>query len=137
MDGTRLAPLLGIAGCLAALGALATPYALVADASAVGVYYATGAINPLLAVLFCAVSVVVFAAGRQGRTDPALAAGVALVFGVCIALVAAAWALTVPESVVFQLSEAAALATHRWALVAVSLSVPAAGAWYARALGLL
>ena len=136
MDGTRVAPLVGVAGCLAVLAALAAPY-LAVDAGAVGTYYGTGAVNPLIGGLFGAVTVIVFAAGCAERTDPATAAGVALVFGILIAGVSVAWAVTVSESVVFQLSRATVLEFHRWALAVVSILIPAGGLWYADALGLL
>lgn len=136
MDGSRVAPVVGIAGCLGVLVTLVAP-SLSTPVGAVGTYYAAGAINPLVGGLFAAVSVIVFAAGRAGRTDPATAAGVTLVFGIVVALVSLAWALTVPEDIVFQLSTTSALAYHRWVLVLCSLVVPVSAGWYARLLGLL
>ncbi|EMA49803.1 DUF7548 family protein [Halococcus salifodinae] len=137
MDGTRSAPLVGIVGCLAVLAALVAPY-LVADAGAVGVYYDAGTgPTPLLVGLFAAVTVIALAAGRADRTDPATAAGVALVFGVCIAALALVWAVTVPDAIVFQLSRTDLVSFHRWVLAAVSLAVPIGSAWYTRALGLV
>jgi hypothetical protein len=135
MDATRTAPLVGIAGCLAVLVVLLAPY-LAIDASAVGTYYGTAAVNPLTGGLFAAVAIIVFAAGRRRRTDPATAAGVALVFGVLVAVVSLVWAVTVPESVVFQLSRTTLIEFHRWVLAVVSLVIPAGGLWYAQALGL-
>ena len=136
MDGSRVAPLVGIVGCGLVLLTLLAPY-LGLGGGAVGTYYAAGALNPLVGGLFAAVTIIVLAAGRTGRTDPATAAGVALVFGVLITAVSLAWSLTVPESIVFQLSTASLIEIHRWVLALVSLVVPAGGAWYARALGLL
>src|SRR5699024_6911184 len=136
MDSRRMAPLLGVVGCLATLVPLAVRY-LVVGAGAVGTYYGPGALSPLVAGLFAAVSVIVFAAGRAGRTDPATAAGVALVFGVVVAVISIVWAVTVPESVVFQLSTTALFEYHRWVLAVCSLVIPAGGLWYARALGLV
>ncbi|WP_256686689.1 DUF7548 family protein [Halococcus qingdaonensis] len=136
MDGSRVAPLVGIVGCGLVLLALLAPY-LGADAGAIGIYYGDGAVNPLVAGLFAAVTVIVLAAGRSGRTDPATAAGVALVFGLVIAGVSLVWSLTVPESTVFQLSTTSLIEFHRWLLTLVSLVVPASGVWYARALALV
>lgn len=136
MDPRRVAPLLGVVGCLATLVALAVPY-LVVDAGAVGTYYGTGALSPLIGGLLAAVAVIVFAAGRADRTDPATAAGVALVFGIVVAAVSLVWAVTVPESVVFQLSTATLFEYHRWMLAVCSIVIPASGLWYARALGLV
>ena len=137
MDGTRVAPQVGIGGCLLVLLALAAPYLAVTETGAVGTYYGAGAINPLVGGLFCAVAIIVFAAGRTGRTDSATAAGVALVFGVLVAGLSFAWAVTVPEGLVFQLSETTLIEYHRWVLAVVSLVVPIGGLWYSRALGLV
>ncbi|GAA0462012.1 hypothetical protein MUK72_12425 [Halococcus dombrowskii] len=136
MDGSRVAPLVGIIGCGLVLLALLAPY-LGADAGAIGIYYGDGVVNPLVGGLFAAVTVIVLAAGRSGRTAPATAAGVALVFGLVIAGVSLVWSLTVPESTVFQLSTTSLIEFHRWLLALVSLVVPASGAWYARALALV
>ncbi len=133
MDGTRVAPLVGIVGCLVFLLALVAPY-LALDAGAVGTYYGTGTINPLIGGLFCAVTIIVFAAGHTGRTDPATAAGVALVFGLLVAGLSFAWAVTVPEAIIFQLSAPSIIEFHRWVLVVVSVVIPASGLWYARTL---
>ncbi|AQL43948.1 hypothetical protein BV210_15105 [Halorientalis sp. IM1011] len=131
MDDLRIAPLVGIVGCLAVLLALAAPYVLVEDVAGVGLYYGSGAINPLLAGLFAAVALIALAAGREGRSDPALSAGVALVLGAVIAVIAVAWALTVRVDVV------AIDTAHRWIVAGASVFVPAGSAWFARALGLL
>jgi len=131
MDTLRLAPTVGIVGCLAVLAALGVPYLLADSAANVGIYYDTGTINPLLTGLFALVGIIVFAAGREGRTDPDLAAGVMLALGVVMTVVSLAWALTARIDVV------AIQANHRWALVAVSVIVPASAAWFARELGVL
>jgi len=137
MDAVKRGPTLGIAGCLAVVAVLAVPYLLVDDPGAVGTYYGTGTVTPLAAGLLAVVGVIVFAAGREERSDPALTAGAALVFGATIAVVAVSWAVTVPDSVVFQLSTNTLLETHRWVLGLVSLLVPAGAGWYARTLGVL
>jgi len=137
MDARRLAPTLGIAFCLLVCFVLAVPYPVVGDGTTVNFYYAAGAIDPLVSGLLCAVAIIVFAAGRQGRTDPGTAAGVALAFGAFVSLVAIAWALTVPDQLVLQLSRNALLEYHRLALVLSSVGLFASGLWYARALSLL
>lgn len=131
MDDLRLAPTLGIAGCLAVLAVLGAPYVLADSASGVGTYYGSGAINPLLAGLFALVGIIIFAAGREGRTEPDLAAGVALTLGLFIVIISLAWALTARVDVV------AIQEGHRWLLVGVALVVPAAATWFTRALGII
>lgn len=130
-DSRRTAPLAGVVACLLVIGALAAPYALT-DARTVGLYYESGVANPLIAGLLAVVSTVVFAAGYRRRTDPALAAGVTLTFGLFIALVTVAWAFTLRFGIV-----GPSLAQHRWALLAAAMTVPLAGGWYAYTLGLL
>jgi len=131
VDSPRSAPLVGIATSLLVIVVLATPYVLTESQTA-GLYYESGVVNPLLAGLLAVPAVVVFAAGRQGRTDRALAAGVTLTLGVFIVTITIAWATTVQFGIVD-----ASLASHRWALVTVAMGVPLAGTWYAHALGLL
>jgi len=137
MDAVRVAPAAGIVAALATLVALAVPYLVVGEASAVNAYYNAGAITPLAAGLLATVAVIVFAAGRAGRTDPPLAAGAGLTLGAFALAVSALWAATVPVSVALQLGTVAAIRYHRLALVVVAAGVPASAGWYARALGLV
>lgn len=134
MDQLRLAPTVGIVASLGVIAVLAAPYALVEGGSGVGTYFAAGSVNPTVVGLFAAVAVIVFAAGREGRSPPDLVAGAALVLGLFMTAIAALWAVSVPQSVVLQLSTASILQYHRGALVAVSLGVPATAVWYARVL---
>jgi hypothetical protein len=126
MDHGRTAPLVGIAGAVAVVLALAYPY--VAVDGTVGLYYGSGLVNPLVAGLLVLVSIIVLAAAREERTDPAFAAGVVLIFGAFATALLVLWATTVRIDAV----EISPL--HRWATAAVSLVVPVAGAWYARSL---
>lgn len=128
MDGRRAAPFVGIAGCVATLAALAYPYLVLGGAA--GAYYGSGVVNPLVAALLALVAIVVLAAGRQGRTDPGFAAGVAVVFGLAILAVVALWATTL------RLDLVAIDPNHRWATTAAAAVVPAGAAWFARSLGL-
>jgi len=139
MERRRLAPLVGIVGCLLVLVALAVPYALVrtAPGSAVAGYYGEGVVNPLVGALFALVGIIVLAAGREDRTDPGFAAGVALVLGLFLTALLSLWATTVPFDVIAGMDAPAFVQHHRWAMVGVSLIVPAASAVWARTLGLL
>jgi len=128
MDTRRVAPLVGIAGCLGVLAALVYPY-LAADS--VGTYYGTGVVNPLVGAVLALVAVIVFAAGREERSDPQFAAGAALVFSAVAFVLVCGWALTVRVDAV-QLS-----GLHRWATTAFALVAPLGALLYARALSLL
>lgn len=126
MEQAKVAPLVGIVGCLAVLGALALPY-LGTDAAAVGTYYGSGAVNPLVGALLALVTTIIFAAGRQSRSDPDLAAGAALVFGLFVLAITGLWAVTARVDVV------AVAAWHRWVTVGLAAVIPAAAVWFARA----
>jgi len=139
MDRIRLAPLVGIVGCLGYAGLLVVPYLLVrtSPATAVGTYYGTGGINPVVGGFFALIAVIVLAAGREGRTDPGFAAGVSLVLGLFMCGIAILWAVTVPEEVVVGVDAPQYLTYHRWALSGVGVVVPLAGGWWAKTLELL
>ncbi|MFC6942367.1 hypothetical protein ACFQE8_20705 [Salinirubellus sp. GCM10025818] len=134
MDRVDLPPTVGIVACLAVLLVLVWPFAQ-ETATSVGLYYSTGAVTPYAAGLLALVAVIVFAAGRQGRSDPSLSAGAGLVFGLFIAVISVLWAFTARVDVLGGTS--ALLSSQRWVLATVSLAVPLAGLWYARALRLI
>jgi len=133
----RVAPLVGIGGCVAVVGALAAPYVLVraSPGTAVATYYGSGAVSPLFGNVLALVTTVIMAAGRQERTDPVLACGVALSMGVFLFGLTALWALTVPLDVVVGVDAPTAFQYHRWLTTAVAAVVPVASGWWARELG--
>ena len=129
MKGTRIAPLVGIVGCLGVLLALAYPY--VAADGAVSTYYGSGVVNPLVVALLAIVTSIVLAAGREDRTDPGFAAGVAVVFGVAMVALLVGWGMTARLDTV-RISE-----YHRWVLPLVAALVPLGSLWFARSLDVL
>lgn len=139
MKQTRLAPLVGVVGCVLVLLSLAAPYLLVRSAvgSTVGTYYGTGALNPLVGGVFALVTAIVLAAGRDERTDPPLAAGVGIALGGFVFIVVALWAVTVPLEVVVGMDAPTIMTQHRWVTAAVALVIPAASLWWSRTLGLI
>lgn len=137
MDDLRIAPTVGIVGCLLYLLALAAPYAIVETASAVGTYYDAGALSPLIPGALTLVTIIVLAAGREGRSDPSVAAGASLVAGLFVVGLSLAWALTIPDEVVLTLTESTLIEYHRWALVVAATPIPVGSAWFAKALNLL
>jgi hypothetical protein len=136
MNGLRTGPTVGIVGCVAYLLALAVPYLIVETTSAVGAYYNAGALSPAVPAVFALVAIIVFAAGREGRTDPSIAAGAGLVLGLFIVGLSLLWATTVPESLVLGLTESTLIEQHRWAVVAVALPIPLGATWFAAGLDL-
>jgi len=137
MDDLRVAPTVGIVGCLLYLLALAAPYAIIETAGAASTYYDAGALSPLIPGALTLVTVIVLAAGREGRSDPSVAAGASLVAGLFVVGLSLAWALTVPEEVVLTLTESTLIEYHRWVLVVAAAPIPLGAAWFAKALNLL
>lgn len=131
----RVAPLVGVVACVALLLVLGAPYALISDSDAgVTAYYAAGPVGAWGLAFLALVSVIVFLAGRRGRTDPALAAGISLAVGLVMLALAAWWAASVDSNLVFSFPPGAAwISNHRWAVVAVAALVPASAGAYARA----
>ena len=133
MDDVRLAPTIGIVACLAVLLVLAFPYVII-DPNAVSTYYGSGAFNPLFAGLFAIIGVIIFAAGREERSNPELAAGIGLVFGIFVLAYTILWAVTVDIGVVSTLTSVTAFKYHRYVLVLTALIIPLSAVWYARTL---
>ncbi|WP_324662896.1 DUF7548 family protein [Haloarcula sediminis] len=136
MNGLRTGPTVGIVGCVAYLVVLVVPYLIVETTSAVGAYYGAGALSPAIAAVFALLSIILLAAGREGRTDPSLAAGAALVLGVFVVGVSLLWAATVPTSLVLGLTESTLIEQHRWAVVVAGAPIPLGAVWFAAALDL-
>lgn len=126
------APTIGVVAALAVLAVVAAPYFLI-DATEVGVYYSAPTFVPIHLVvgLFAMVAVVVFAAGRNGRTDPPTAAGATVVIGGFMALLVLWWAVAV-GGLVGSLTANATFDYHRWLLLVAVLAVAGSAGWYAR-----
>lgn len=140
MDGIRLAPTAGIAASVVFLAVLVLPYLLVGTPGAATTYFGVGPVNPLFAGLFALVNVIVFAAGREERSDPAVASGAALVMSVAVVVIVGLWVLADPQNVILSLDEAGVvqwLEYHPLVTFVVALAQPASAAWYVRALGLV
>jgi hypothetical protein len=128
MNAERVAPGVGVGGCLVLVAALFAPVFLISDpGTGLGIYYGAGPVGGAGTVAFLALlSVVAFLAGTRGRTDAETAAGIALVVGVGVPAAAVLWAVSVEQELVFSFP-AAWMGWHRWAVVAVA-AVPALAA---------
>lgn len=138
MNRLRLPPTVGIVGAFATALVVLTPYVALTgeDATALGPYYGSGIVGPNVVGLFAAIALVIFAAGRQGRTEPDTVAGAALVVGGVTFLAAVAWTLTADTEIAMNTS-ATWLPHLRWILVATTAALPASALWYADVLGVL
>jgi hypothetical protein len=133
MEVEDVAPLVGSVACAACVAALVAPFVLLTDpGTELGLYYAAGPAGGTAVGFLAPVAVVVFLAGRRGRTDPVTAAGLTLVLGLGMVGLAASWALAVDPELVFSFP-VAWMGSHRWVVVGFSAVVPISAAAYARA----
>jgi hypothetical protein len=133
MEVEDVAPLIGSVACGAVVAALVAPLVLLPEVGTeLSVYYAAGPAGGTVLGFLAPIAVVIFLAGRRGRTDPVTAAGLTLVLGLGMLGLALAWALAVDPELVFNFS-AAWMGSHRWAVVGLTAVVPAAAGVYARA----
>jgi len=139
MDGDLgpLAPRLGAIACLLLAGVVFVPALFVsAPGNAVAAYYASGPLGVSVVGVLALVSVVVFLAGAQGRSDPQTLAGVVVVSGVSMVLFSVLWAVSLDPTLLFSFpSEYAWIGSHRWVVVAgAALATLAAGGYAASTL---
>jgi hypothetical protein len=133
MEVEDVAPLVGSVACGAVVAALVAPLVLVSNpGTELGLYYAAGPAGGTALGFLAPVAVVVFLAGKRGRTDPATAAGLTLVLGLGMLALAASWAFAVDPELVFNFS-AAWMGYHRWVVLGVTALVPLSAGLYARA----
>lgn len=139
MDRERTAATLGIVACASTAAAVVAPYVLLpADqVGVVGAYYGAGAVSPLAPGLLGAVGVVIFAAGREGRSDPDLVAGITLIIGAFSLAVAIEWALAFRPDLVAGTAALEFMSDHRWSVPGGALVETVAAVWYAGTRGLV
>ncbi len=139
MDLTRRAPQLGIAACLAVIGAVIAPYVALPEDAATGlaIYYEAGFFGPRLVGVFAAVAIVVLGAGLGERSDPVTIAGAALVIGLFMTVMSIEWIVSLTPDAVTGITTQDWLAYHRWFVLAFSALTAVAAGLYARALGVL
>ncbi|KAB1188908.1 MULTISPECIES: hypothetical protein [Haloferax] len=134
MDTERLASTVGLVGALLLAIVIAVPaVAVEPGAGEMATYYASGPFGIAIVGMLALLVVIVFLSGRQERTDPAVAAGLALVMSVAMVGLSVLWSLTIDPTVLFSFPEQYAwLSNHRWAVVGASLVTFAGAAMYAR-----
>ena len=133
MDLDSLAPRLGAIACLLLAGAVFVPALIVsAPGNAVAAYYAAGPFGVSLVGVLALITVVVFLAGAQERSDPQTLAGVAVVSGVAMVLFSVVWTISIDPTVLFSFpSEFAWIESHRWVVVVGSGFAALAAGGYA------
>jgi hypothetical protein len=133
MEAEDVAPLVGSVACVACVAALVAPFVLIPDpGTELGLYYAFGPVGGTAPAFLAPIAVVVFLAGRRGRTDPVTAAGLTLVLGLAMLAIVASWAFAIDPELVFSFP-VAWMGSHRWVVLCVTAVVPASAGVYARA----
>ena len=128
--GSKGVATVGLVACLAMIATLVVPYA-VANATAVGVYYASGVPGAYAVGLIALLALAAFSVDLLGRIDAQMLAGATLVLGVLLVVLTGLWAATVPSEIVMGLSTPEELSYHRWLLVVLAVPVALAGGWMA------
>lgn len=139
MDREHAAATAGVVASLLTAGAVAAPYLLLpaGQLDNVAAYYGTGVVTPLAPGLLGLLGAIIFAAGREGRSDPDLVAGIALAIGVFSLLVGLEWALAFRPGVFGGGVAIEFLDGHRWSVPTGGLLETAAAVWYAGTRGLV
>jgi hypothetical protein len=125
----------GAVACLLLAAAVFAP-SLVITGSNVGTaaYYAAGPVGLSVVGFLSLLGVVVFLAGKQGRTDPVTVAGLAVVLGLAMLAFALLWSVSLTPTVVFSFpARYAWIENHPLAVLALAAAVAVAGGAYARA----
>lgn len=134
MELDRAASTLGTVASLALAALVFAPYVLVTERrTGLFAYYAAGPVGASAVGFLALLCVVVFLSGRHERRPPDLIAGVSVVLGVALLVLAVLWATAVDSTVLYSFPPRYAwLSTHRWAVVGGSVLVAASGGLYAK-----
>ncbi|KTG17066.1 DUF7548 family protein [Haloferax profundi] len=134
MDTERLAPTVGLVGAILLAIAVAVPaVAVEPGAGEMATYYASGPFGISIVGMLALLVVVVFLSGRQQRTDPAVAAGLAFVMSVAMLGLSVIWAFAIDPNVLFSFPEQYAwLSYHRWTVMGAAAVTFVGAAAYAR-----
>jgi hypothetical protein len=88
----RLAARLGAVAAAAVLGLTALPYALTGS-TGISTYYRVGVASPVFVSLLAVVGAITLFSAVRGRSDPALAAGIAVTVAAFAVVLAILWAV--------------------------------------------
>ena len=118
---------LGAAGLVVALTAL--PYGF-ARGGSVGAYYGVGLVGPAFVSLLSAIAAITLLAAARRRSDPAVAAGIAVTVSAFAVVLSVLWAFPAQE-VIVGLPIPSWFGYHPLAVVLATLLLLAAAGWYA------
>jgi hypothetical protein len=134
VDVDSVAPRLGAIACLLLAGVVFAPALLISTSGAgVADYYAAGPFGVSIVGVHALLSVVVFLAAAQERSDPVTLAGVVLVSALAMMLFSLLWALSIDPTLLFSFpAEYAWIENHRWVVVTGSAIVAVAAGGFVR-----
>lgn len=134
MANDTVAPTVGaVASLLLAVVVFVPALVVSTEGTVVADYYASGPVGVSVVGFLALLSVVVFLAGAQERTEPATVAGLTLVLGLAMLAFSLLWALSVDQTLLFSFpSRYAWIENHRWAVLLLAAVIPVAAAVYAR-----
>ena len=134
MDIERTAPAVGLVGSVLLAAAVAVPaVAIESGAGPMASYYASGPVGIAIVGLLALVEVIVLLSGRQERTDPATAAGLAFVLALTMLGISATWAFAIDPTVLFSFPEQYSwISYHRWSVLGAASLLFVGTAGYAR-----
>ena len=130
MDGERVASTIGVVGGLLVLALTALPYAF-ARPGQVGTYYAAGPAGPAFISLISTVAAITLLSAERGRSDPALASGIAVTVSAFAVVLALLWAVPAGD-IVSGIEVPAWFSYHPASLVVATLVLLGASGAYAR-----
>ncbi|WP_416839215.1 hypothetical protein [Haloferax sp. DFSO52] len=134
MDVERLSSTIGLVGSLLLAVAVAVPAVAVEPGSGeMAAYYASGPVGLSLVGMLALLEVIVILSGRQERTDPAVAAGLAFVLSLSMLALSVVWSLSIDPNVLFSFPEQYSwLSSHRWAVIGAAAITFVGAGGYAR-----
>jgi hypothetical protein len=137
----RLAAGVGVAAAAVLVVLTAIPYG-VAGSTSISAYYRAGLASPVFVSLLAVVGAITLVSARKRRSDPALAAGIAVTVAVFAVVLSVLWAVPAREvalgidlgtGTVFGVDAATVFGYHPHAVVLASVALAGAAALYTRA----
>ena len=130
-----IAPTIGAFTCLILAGVVFVPAVIITTPGvSVADYYAAGPFGISVVGFLAILNIVVFLAGKQGRTDPVTVAGIALVSAIAMIGFAAVWAVSITSTLLYGFpSQYAWIVNHRWVIVGLASVTALAGSGYTTA----
>lgn len=130
MEREALAARLGLAAAALVIILTALPYGFARSAS-IGTYYGAGLVGPAFFALLSMIAAITLLGAARRRSDPAVAAGIAVTVSAFAVMLSVVWAVPA-QDVVGSLSIPSWFGYHPLSVVLAALALLTAAGWYAR-----